>query len=75
MTAVYWVRGCSGSQRFEEVNFFGSAAEARRLAAKLNQASADGLGLSMRGYRRRSEWDEGWATTGKMGLDGRKTGR
>jgi hypothetical protein len=71
MKVVLKIVGTRGSQKFRLVSF---ASEANREAKRLNQKNADGLGLSMRDYRERSEWNEGWHVAGDASDDGKATG-
>lgn len=66
-SSVYVLKGCAGSQKWVEVDTFDTMPEARRAAREANEHNADGLGLTMRDYRKRSEGGEGWHVAGKAG--------
>lgn len=72
--ATYEINGCRGSQTYQLTGEFDSMPEAKKAAREANQSNADGLGLSFRDYKKRSEGDEGWTVVGKPGFDGHKTG-
>ena len=56
MKAVtYEISGCAVSQSYKQTGEFDSMSEANRAAREANQSNADGLGLSFRGYKKRSK--------------------